>query len=158
MPSLTYAGCAPVIPAMRRGAIILLLSLAACRPYPRDTAGTLDRIERSHAIRVGLIAGTPGIDRAKPFLTGLERATGAKAHPVGGSAEPLIAALNADQLDLVIGEFAADSPWIADVAVIEPLKMRRVGKSDLGLSAIARNGENRWIMLLEKHARDAGRP
>ena len=140
---------------VRRGVVILLISLAACGPYPRDIEGTLDRVERTHVIRVGLVEGTTGIDRTTSFLNDLGRATGARVQPTTGSAEPLIAALDADQLDLVIGEVATDSPWVKDVAVIEPLVTRRVGKSDLGLSPIARNGENRWIMLLERQAREA---
>jgi hypothetical protein len=58
---------------------------------------------------------------------------------------------------MAIGEVAKDSPWLDDVAVIEPIAERRVGDRQLGLSAIARNGENRWVMLLEQHARDIRR-
>ena len=141
---------------MRRGVTILLISLAACGPYPRDIEGTYDRVASSHVIRVGMIAGSD-MRPAASFLDNLERTTGAKVQPVSGSAEPLIAALDADQVDLVIGEVATDSPWITDVAVIEPLSTRRVGNSDIGLSPIARNGENRWIMLIEKQARVANK-
>jgi hypothetical protein len=132
--------------------IILLISLASCGPYPRDIEGTYDRVSSSHVIRVGMIAGSD-MRPAASFLGNLARTTGAQVRSVHGSAEPLIAALDDDQLDLVIGEVATDSPWIKDVAVIEPLRTRRVGKSKIGLSAIARNGENRWIMLLERQAR-----
>jgi hypothetical protein len=43
--------------------------------------------------------------------------------------------------------------------VIESLAERPLGERRVGLSPIARNGENRWIMLLEREARDlrAGR-
>ena len=135
----------------------LLAALAGCDAYPRDMAGTLDRVESQKVVRVGLI-GHPGgeADRALTFsfLARLARATGASPQIVAGSAEPLLLQLDADRLDLVIGEIAPDSPWIAEVAVIEPLAVRPVGDREIGLSPIARNGENKWIGLLERLVRD----
>lgn len=138
---------------MRKWPIALFAALAACGAYPRDTAGTLDRIERTHEIRVGLASGTQDLAAAKIFVSRLERATGAKSRAKSEGIEALIAQLNAGDLDLVIGDVAIDSPWAADVAVIEPLTKRRVGRSTLGLSPIVRNGENRWIGFLERQAR-----
>ena len=141
---------------MRQATLLALIFLAACCPYPRDTVGTLDRVTQSHVIRVGMIAGVARSHRVLAFLKSIEGVTGAKAQPIVGNAEDLIARLDADQLDMMIGEVATDSPWISEVAVIEPLSTRRIGNSDLGLSPIARNGENRWIMILEKQVRASG--
>jgi hypothetical protein len=135
----------------------LLAALGGCDSYPRDMEGTLDRVENQKIVRVGLIAG-PGSDAGRTatasFLARLARATGASPRIVAGSAEPLLLQLESDRLDLVIGEIAPDSPWITDVAVIEPLAERSIGERRIGLSPVARNGENRWIGLLERLARD----
>lgn len=134
-----------------------LLLLAGCDNYPRDVAGTADMVRAQRIVRVGLIASErAAADRPliSAYLERLGRATGASPRFVAGSAEPLLLRLRAGQLDLVIGEIAEDSPWVADVAVIEPLAERDLGGRKVGLSPIARNGENRWVMLLEREARD----
>ena len=135
-----------------------LATLGACdRDVPRDIDGTLERVRAAHVIRVGLIQG-PAADAQRPrisaLLARLRAATGAAPRVAWGAAEPLLAALEDDQLDLVIGEIAQDSPWQTDVTVIEPLTERAIGQRRLGLSPIARNGENAWIVLVEHETRD----
>lgn len=134
-----------------------LLLLAGCGDYPKDIEGTADRIAAAHSFRVGLVGDrTP--EAAARFIAEVAARTGARPQLIAGSAEPLLARLEAGQLDLVIGEFAKDSPWITDVAILEPLAQRKVGGRDMLLAPVARNGENRWIMLLESVARDAAKP
>lgn len=132
------------------------LALAACGPYPRDVSGTLDRIERTHRFSVGLADMRPGDEQAaRSFVGRIERATGATATIEAGPLESRLARLEHGDLDLVIAEIAEDSPWIAPVAVVEPLSTRRQGKRRLGLSPIAMNGENRWVALVEREVRDS---
>lgn len=135
-------------------AVLLALGLAACGPYPRDVAGTLDRIEAGDRFRVGL-AEMRAADRAAAlaFVSRIERATGAGARIDTGPAEAQLARLESGRLDLVIGEFAEDTPWAAEAALIEPLSRRRVGERTLGLSPVAAHGENRWIALIEREVR-----
>ena len=136
-----------------------MLLLAACGSYPRDIEGTRDRVERSRVIHVGIfqsVLAGPDRQRALLYLDRLQRATGASPQAIAGGAEPLLARLEAGELDLVIGDVARDSPWIDAVAVIEPLAEHEVGGRAIGLSPIARNGENRWILLLEALVRDTG--
>lgn len=133
--------------------------LAACGAWPRDIEGTRDRVEASRIIRVGVAERSlSGSDRtlALAYLNRLGRATGARPRFVTGAAEPLLARLESGEIDLVIGPIAQDSPWIDEVAVIEPLAEHDVGGRTIGLSPIARNGENSWIMLLEREVRDMG--
>jgi ABC-type amino acid transport substrate-binding protein len=142
--------------------VCLAALLSACGAFPRDIDGTLDRLRSAGIVRVGLIAGPETArDRALigAYLDRVGRATGAAPRIVTGAAEPLLAGLEAGQIDLVVGEIATDSPWITDVAVIEPLAERMLERRRIGLSPIARNGENQWIMLLEREVRDmqAGR-
>lgn len=134
-----------------------MLMLAACQNYPRDTAGTLQRIQSGHVVRVGLIAGEAETrDQAKiaAYLDRVSKATGARPVVTRGAAEPLLLRLDQGALDLVIGDMSESSPWVADVMVIEPIGETMIGKERVLLSPIARNGENRWIMLLERAVRD----
>ena len=139
--------------------ILACLALAACGPYPRDVSGTLDRIERTHRFSVGLADMRSGDEQAaRRLVARLEQATGAKATIVAGPLESRLARLEHGDLDLVIAEIAEDSPWIAPVAVIEPIGRRSAGRRVLGLSPIAMNGENRWIALIEREVRDSAGP
>lgn len=134
-----------------------LVLLVACDAMPRDIEGTRGRVESSQIIWVGLLDSAISADnreRIVSYLQRLGRETGARPRVAAEAGEPVLAQLQDGQLDLVIGEVASDSPWRAQVAVIEPLSERGVAEHRIGLSPIARNGENRWIMLLEKAVRD----
>ena len=140
---------------LRRSLLFACIALAACGPYPRDVSGTLDRIERTQRLKVGLAELRPGDEMAaRRFLARLEHATGARATIESGPLESRLVRLEHGDLDLVIAEIAEDSPWVTPVAVIEPLSRRREGRRGLGLSPIAMNGENRWIALVEREVRD----
>ena len=135
--------------------LALPLLLAACANYPRDLEGTSKAIAERHTIRVGTVAGhTQGLARQRAFLAALQAKTGAQPTLVTGSAEPLLLALDRGELDLVIGELSRKTPWLDDVAVIEPIATRMVGDDEIDLSPVARNGENRWVMTLEQTVRD----
>jgi len=132
-----------------------LLLLSACGPYPRDIEGTFESVEKNGVVRVGLTEIAPADERAtQNYLARIEAATGAKVRATFGPAERQLAALEAGDLDLVIGEFAEDTPWLDSVAVIEPIASRTVGDRRIGLAPVAANGENRWIGVLEKAVRD----
>jgi hypothetical protein len=138
-------------------ALAILLTLSACDAYPRDIEGTLDAVKRDKVIHVGIVTArmSPAAQAAATaYLARVGAATAARPRFTAGSAEPLLAQLEQGKLDLVIGDFASDTPWALDVSVLEPIASYRVGKRDLGLSPVARNGENAWIMLLERAVRE----
>lgn len=140
---------------MRRTAVLLLTLLASCGQYPRDQDGTFDRIRQSGQLRIGLTAIEPAdAGPSARFVSDLARATGARPTVSEGAAESQLALLEEGKLDLVLGEFAEDSPWLDDVAVIEPLTRRTRGERVVGLAPVAANGENAWIMLVEQVVRD----
>lgn len=160
-PRITTSSAAALRTVGRRCATVVLWAgfsaMAACGPYPRDVEGTLSSIQRTHVIHIGLIAGTdrsPNFVKAQSYIKQIAEDVGAKIELREASTEALLAEIEQGSLDLAIGEIATDSPWLPDVAIIEPIAERRVGQRSLGLSAIARNGENQWIMLLERHARN----
>ena len=107
------------------------------------------------AVRVGLVAmRSEDEPLARDFLARLEGATRARVVTDRGPTELQLARLDQGALDLVLGDFTSDSPWLPEVAVVEPIVNRPAGDRSLGLSPVAANGENRWVGLLEKTVRD----
>lgn len=140
---------------MKGFALLAVVALAGCGTFPRDPDATLERIRRDHVFRLGLIAaGEAGLGDARrdAFLTRVARSTGAAPAVIAGASEPLLLDLEAGRLDLVVGLVSPDSPWVGRVAMLRPLG-ESVAPQHLLLTPIARNGENRWIMLLEREAR-----
>jgi hypothetical protein len=138
-----------------RPALCAALALAACDRLPQDPDGTLDRVKAERRFRVGLIAtgGTPvGAERESAFLGRIARVTGAAPVLKQGATEPLLLELENGGLDLVVGPLSPESPWVGKVALIRPIG-ETLEPQHLLLTPIARNGENRWIMLLEREAR-----
>jgi DNA-binding transcriptional LysR family regulator len=138
-----------------RLALCAALTLAACDRLPTDPDGTLDRVKAERRFRVGLIAtgGTPADRRLEnDFLARITRSTGARPEVKQGASEPLLLDLEDGGLDLVIGPLSSESPWVERVALLEPLGAVP-GPHEVQVTPIARNGENRWTMLLEREAR-----
>lgn len=138
-----------------RLAFCAILMLAACDRLPMDPDDTLDRIRSEHRFRVGVIAtGGAATDRRAEaaFLARVARATGARPMVEQGASEPLLLDLEDGGLDLVIGPLSSETPWVQRVALLPSLGSVP-GPHDVLVTPIARNGENRWIMLLEREAR-----
>lgn len=131
---------------------LFILALAGCGYLPRDPDGTLERVKAERVYRVGLIAdGQPPVVALEEaaFLASVSRATGARPELRQGASEPLLLDLQDGKLDLVIGKVAPKSPWVQEVAILKPIG-EMVAPQHLVITPIARNGENRWIMLLER--------
>jgi ABC-type phosphate/phosphonate transport system substrate-binding protein len=132
--------------------LLAVLPLCGCGTFPRDPDKTLSRVSSERTFRVGLIADGQAAQlapEAAAFLQRVSAATGAKPALRKGASEPLLLDLKAGKLDLVLGTVSPDSPWALDVAILPPLA-ERTAPQHLIVSPIARNGENRWIMLLER--------
>ncbi|MCW1432169.1 hypothetical protein [Novosphingobium sp. JCM 18896] len=138
--------------------LFALALLQGCSAYPRDIEGTSERIAQSHELHVGYGKLAPPLRaRAERFVQAVAATCDARVVAEDGqSNEAMFALLDDNKLDLVMTEVAADSPWLSEVAVIEPLARRQIGNRELGLSAVARNGENRWIVRLESQVRAGG--
>jgi hypothetical protein len=134
--------------------LLVLAWLAGCDSLPKDADGTSDRVKAEHRFQVGIIADGGDravLDRERLFLAAIARASGAAPQVRKGASEPLLLALEDGQLDLVVGLLAPDSPWLGRVALLPPVA-EPVAPQHLVLTGAARNGENRWIMLLERQA------
>ncbi|HEV2866745.1 MAG TPA: hypothetical protein VGX37_09530 [Allosphingosinicella sp.] len=132
-----------------------LLLAAACSALPKDADSTLERVRAEHRFALGIVAPGAGGDlqrRQAAFLALVARETGARPVTRQGPLEPLLLDLEEGRLDMVIGAVASDSPWRTRVAVVEPLA--EPGEDQPVIFApMARNGENAWVMLIERHAR-----
>jgi ABC-type amino acid transport substrate-binding protein len=148
---------------MNRFPLALLLVTAACSDLPKDADGTLDRVRSSHVLRVGLVPPPPGPLAAArgDYLARVAAATGARLAVREGASEALLLDLEQDRLDLVIAPTTPGTPWKTEVAVLKPLVQTQAEGGDekerLLLTPIAKNGENAWVMLLEREAR-RGKP
>ena len=142
-----------------RGALLCsLLALVGCDDYPRDPEGTLARVSAEKSFKAGIVAGADpaGIDPAAMLLVRVGERTGARALIERGSAEPLLAKLEAGELDLVIGDYVSTTPWSTNVSLSPPLAIRHDGGAEIHVVAAMRNGENAWIGLVEREARKLG--
>ena len=135
---------------------LLFLTLGGCGGIPRDQEGTLERIAEMGEVRVGIMAAagqSPHFERLRDLVQRSGAAARGRPRIEVGAAEALLLRLEAGELDLVIGEFDRSSPWYQRVHLLPPLATRSLGDSELEATAAARNGENGWIMLIEREAR-----
>jgi hypothetical protein len=134
-----------------------LLAAASCADFPRDPEGTLDRVRAERSFRVGLVAPLgPDQPEVGALLERVARAADARPRLESGDAEPLLTRLKEGELDLVLGRFEAKSPWRRLVSFSPPLRIDQQGKTKIHLVATMRNGENAWIGLVEREAREIG--
>ena len=133
------------------GLAVALWALAGCTDLPKDPEGTLERVRATGVLRVGVIADPSPSPPAGRFLARIAAVTGARPTAMNGSTERLLTELEDGRLDLVIGEMRADSPWSTDVTfILHPDQDPKA--ASVVPAAAARNGENGWIMLLEREA------
>ncbi|HEY0115190.1 MAG TPA: hypothetical protein VGB54_05675 [Allosphingosinicella sp.] len=129
--------------------------LVGCGSIPRDQEGTLDRIRGEGVVRVGLVssASPPAhADRLRALVERSAAAAGGRPLILEEASEPLLLMLEAGEVDLVVGEFDRSSPWYSRVHLLPPLARETRGESEVEATGAARNGENGWIMLLEREA------
>lgn len=139
-------------------ALIPLLTLcAACGEIPKDPEMTLERVQSTRLMRVGLVA-TNGERRRGEQLFLSRVASNTHSVPVVqvGPAEELLSKLEKGRLDLVVGEFHSSSPWAPRVTFVPLLTQQARDGERMLLGSAARNGENAWIALLHKHSNAFG--
>lgn len=107
--------------------VLLLCLLPACASAPADPEATLERVTGGR-IRAGISASEPWtmfedgepagveVELLEDFAAELE----SEVEWVQGSEEELIGAMELGQLDVVLGGFSAESPWIQHAAMTHP--------------------------------------
>jgi hypothetical protein len=136
---------------------VAMSALAGCSDLPKDPDGTLDRIVRERQFRVGIVASR-GADAAPhgALIARVAAATGARPAIEHDAAERLLIRLEDGALDLVLGEFEREGPWTTRVHILPALASGRTGSRETVVAAAAANGENGWIMLVDREARELG--
>ena len=132
---------------------VFLLAACGCSQIPQDPEGTFDRVRAERSFRVGMIASPAHHPAAEAIVQRVEQATGARASVEQGALEALLTRLEEGKLDLVVGEVSPKSPWAKRVTLLPPVAERVELREHQHISLIARNGENRWIGLLHRQAR-----
>ena len=142
---------------MKRAALFTaFLMLSACGSIPQDQEQTLDRIRESGEVRVGMVATgqpSPHVQRLRTLVARSAARAGGRVRMSEDTTEPLLLQLEAGELDLVVGEFDTLSPWYHRVHLLPPMVVHDHAEGRVETTAAARNGENAWIMLLEREAR-----
>lgn len=139
---------------MKAKIVAALLMLSGCADLPWDPEGTMERIQESKVLRVGIISsgnGAPDVPQRR-FLSSVASETGSRPHLVTGPAELLLPKLEEGELDIVVGHFAADTPWSKRVTFMPTPGQRGGDDGEPTSAAVIRNGENGWITLVHKHA------
>jgi hypothetical protein len=130
---------------------IMATLLVGCDGLPRDAAGTTERIERTHAMRVTVLPGTPDARPALAMLDAYARNHGARVTLVPIHGEHAHKALEDGKIDVLIGHFAKASPWQADIALSKPVARGEPDDKARPVLRIARrNGENELILATDR--------
>lgn len=130
---------------------VAALLLAGCDSLPRDAAGTTERIERTHAMRVTILPGTPDAPPALALLGTYARNRGARLILVPIHGEHAHKALEDGEIDALVGHFAKASPWQADIALSKPVARGEPDDKEHPVLRIAwRNGENALILATDR--------
>ncbi|MFT4053002.1 MAG: hypothetical protein QM681_00735 [Novosphingobium sp.] len=114
-------------------------------------------IRKAKQFIVGVVAGTPQTPETQGLLVAIERQTGARPQIAYGAADTLLAELSEGKSDLVLGAFEKDSPWKTEVAFAPALSSTKIGNGIIEVKAAMRNGENSWIMLVERASRSVSK-
>ena len=134
-----------------------LVTALSCSDFPKDTESTLQRVKAERSFRVGLVSSdtSPAADpKVHAFLRSVGQAAQASPRIEQGEAEVLMPRLEQGELDLVIGRFEKKSPWSSLVTIGPPLRRLRHGKTECRVAPAMRNGENAWVALIERAARN----
>lgn len=131
--------------------IALMLLLPACGALPRDADGTTDRIERSRTMRVAVLPKTPDAGPALTLLQGYAAQHGARLAHFTLHGEHALHELEEGRIDIVVGHFAKNSPWRADVSLSKPIAQGEPGDGRRPVLRLARrNGENALILATDR--------
>lgn len=144
---------------MRSSTLFLVALLCGCDNIPRDPEGTLERIRHDRVMHVGLADGATlrGTRIAGNLIAALTEDTQAKPTFYHGSLEPLLLDLEAGKLDLVVGgRFVDDTPWNTRVTLGPALASEDSVAGRINDHAVTRNGENAWIVLVQRKAKALG--
>ncbi len=125
---------------------------------PNDPHGTLDRV-RNGVIRVGVTENRPWVELDKAthpsgvepdLVSRFAQQLGSEIQWTKGSEAVLLDALERGELDMVVGGFLEDTPWMEKGATTRPYLETTTAEGQDKHVIIVRMGENEFLVALEK--------
>ena len=154
---------APSRPLSASLALLALLALSACSPYPRDADGLSEQAAR-HGMRVGASEDPPWVQvAADGSVSGVEAdlvqdfadAHGYRLEWVPGGHDALMGQLERTGLHAVIGGHHPDSPWKPMVGWSRPLALRASPDGPMPERRIALPpGQSAWHLSVDQYLVD----
>ncbi|MFS0866289.1 transporter substrate-binding domain-containing protein [Microbacterium sp. 179-B 1A2 NHS] len=143
--------------------VLTILALGGCATVPADVDGTTDRISGG-VLRVGITANPPWTDLSGAEPTGTEveliegfaREQDAEIEWTEGSESVLADALHEGALDVAVGGFTDDTPFMDKAALTDVYTETRAPAGTEKHVMLARAGENRLLVTLEEYLRANG--
>ncbi len=134
--------------------VAALILVSGCADLPWDAEGTLERVKATKTLRAGVISSGAEASEAVPrqFLARIAAETGSSPQITSGSTEVLLPKIETGELDIVVGHFAADTPWARRVTIMPTPRQMGVKDGAVAPAAVIRNGENGWVALVYRHA------
>ena len=140
-------------------AAVALLLLGGCDRFPRDSAGALERIERDHVVRVGVVEHPPWVRLGAGAPAGIEPALvegwaaerRARVEYRTGDLHALMEALHRREIDVLAAGLHDKTPYAAKAAISQPyvtVKDAR-GKKETHVLA-ATPGESALLLSLDR--------
>ncbi len=146
---------------------VVTVLLAGCGvQVPTDPHGTLERVEDG-VLHAGATANAPWVEVDPSGIpTGSEPALvqdfaqqlGSEVEWTVGSEAELVAALERGDLDVVVGGFRDDTPWVDKAAVTRPYAETTTPDGTEKHVMITRMGENGFLVALETYLHGAVTP
>jgi polar amino acid transport system substrate-binding protein len=150
--------------------LFVIVSGFACGNLPRDPKGTLQRVNDSRRIRVGLVENPPWVIRTSGEPAGAEvelvrqfaAENGASPEWFWGGEQQHFESLERFELDLVVGGFNDSTPWTNRIGLTSQYFENRIRvgfpanllptKEIKGMQIAAKNGEPIAAFLEKKDA------
>ena len=138
---------------------LLVLGTTGCEPIvPSDPDGTLDRIESTEELHVGVSPDTglvfwDGEEASGPLaetVEGFADELGVRISWVEGSEETLVGLLEAGRIDIAVGGFTDETPWLDRAGVTRGYPGIE-GSDDRAIVMLVPLGENRLLSELETY-------
>lgn len=151
-----------VLPGCLRSSLagVLLLAVSGCGlTIPTDPEGTLDRVRTDGVLRAGA-APNPGwveVSRSGADPTGREaslvqdfaQSLGADVEWTVATEEHLVTLLEEGDLDLAVGGFTDQNPWVSKAALTRPYVEEKARGTTEKHVMMVRFGENALLSELE---------
>ncbi len=133
--------------------VLAAVSLTGCDEFPKDIAGTMEGVLDRGTVRAGIVAGSSE-DEERALAERIAASLKVDVDVTRGATEELAGPLERGEIDIVVGEFAASTPWRRRVAMTKPAQEVDPKDDEPVLRALVRSGENRWLIFVSKHIED----